>query len=246
MSILLPNPTQAELERRITHLDLDEELWRAARHRYVVDRGRVLRVPTIGGASFLTGTQVECIYSNSTPGTAKNTFTTEAVINDTAGMGPQPILPAYFWQPSANLGVGRALRITARGIYSTTSAPTWQTFVRLGGAASTAGANIGSTASTALGSTQTNLIWEFEMDAQLTVAGAEGANSTIRGLGIFTAALTASTSVALAIFGGAASPGTVATVDISITNHINFDAACGTSNASNSIQLLQLLVQGLN
>lgn len=244
--ILVSNPTAAELERRIAHFDLDEELWRAARHRYVADRGRILRLPTVGGSSFLTGTQVETIYSNSTAGTAKNTFTAEAVINDTAGMGPQPFLPPYFWQPSANLGVGRAVRITARGIYSTTSAPTWQVFTRLGGAASTAGANIGSTASTALGSTQTNLLWEYEMDAQLTIAGAEGGNSTVRGLGVFTAALTASTSVALAIFGGAASPGTVATVDISITNHINFDAACGTSNASNSIQLLQLLVFGLN
>lgn len=244
--ILVADPTRAEIEHRITHPDLDEELWRAAKRTYVQDGARILRVPRIGGASFLTGTQTETIYSNGTVGTAKNTFTTEAVINDTAGMGPQPILPPYFWQPSANLSVGRALRVIARGIYSTTSAPTWQTFVRLGAAASTAGPNVGSTAATALGSTQTNLLWEHEQDIQLTIAGAEGGNSTMRGLGVFTAALTASTSVSLGIFGGGASPGTVATVDMSITNHVNFDAACGTSNASNSIQLLMLLVMGLN
>jgi len=234
------------LERRITHPALDEEVWRASRYRYVRNRGRTFRLPRIGGASFYTGTQAEVLYASIKPGTAKATFTTEAVINDEGGMGPQVKLAADFFQPTANLALARALRIIARGIYSTTSAPTWQTFVRLGSKASTAGPNIGSTAATALGSTQTNLLWEHEEDAVLEAQGTTAGTSTIRGLGVFSAMLTASTSLQLAIFGGGASPGTVTTVDPTITNYINFDAACGTSNASNSIQLLQLIIMGLN
>lgn len=233
------------IERAIESPDLDYELWRSSRRRFVSDSQGVHvvhRDPHRG--SFITGTGTELIYSNQNVGTAKNTFTTEAVINDVAGMGPQAVLPAYFFQPSGS--IARTLKVIARGIYSTTSAPTWQVFTRLGGAASTAGANVGSTAATALGSTQTNLLWEYESEVQMVTPGGTGANSTMRGLGVFTAALTASTSVALGIFGGGASPGTVATVDISIVNYINFTAACGTSSASNSIQLLQLLIYGLN
>lgn len=227
-------------------LDLEREAWRAARRRYVVDGDQVRCVRRVGGASFTSGTQTEIIYSNSAAGTAKNTFTTEAVINDTAGMGPQPILQPYFWQPSPNLNVGRAIRLVARGIISTTGTPTFQWFSRLGSAASTAGPNIGSTAALTTGSAISNQLWEYELDAQLTIAGATGGNSTVRGLGMLTCPGGLASPFGGAIFGGGASPGTVATVDISTTNYVNFDAACGTSNASNSIQVLQLIIFGLN
>lgn len=233
------------IERAIESPDLEYEAWRASSRRFVSDSRGVYVIPRdTHRASFITGTNVELIYGNQAAGTAKNTFTTEAVINDTAGMGPQAIIPPYFWMPVQ--GQGKALKIIARGIYSTTSAPTWQVFTRLGGAASTAGPNIGSTASQALGTTQTNLLWEYETEVQMVTLGATGGNSTMRGLGVFTAFLTGTTIQSLPIFAGGASPGTVATVDISTTNYVNFTAACGTSNASNSIQLLTLLIYGLN
>lgn len=230
--------------------DLDFELWRASQYRYkeILDGGRRTVMPIWTDpyrSSFVTGTNVETIYTNGSVGTAKNTFTTEAVINDLAGMGMQPVLPGYFFLPGPET-VGRGIRIVARGIYSTTAAPTWQTFVRIGAANATTGSNIGSIASTALGSTQTNLIWEYECDTTLVSFGSTLATTTMRSLGIFTAAMTASTNIALGIFGGGASPGTVATFDISAVNYINFTAACGTSSSSNSIQLLQLMVMGLN
>ena len=40
--------------------------------------------------------------------------------------------------------------------------------------------------------------------------------------------------------------GTVATVDTSITNYINFNVACSSSSSSNTITLQQLIVLGLN
>ena len=46
------------------------------------------------------------------------------------------------------------------------------------------------------------------------------------------------------LWGGGATPGTVATVDHSIANYINFNVACSASSASNSITLQQLLVLG--
>lgn len=239
----------SEVERLLRDkVDPEFEAWRADRHRYVDEGGRVFKVKTVRGGSFLTGTQTETIYVNQNPGTAKNTFTTEAVINDTAGAGPQPVLPPYFWGPAPYTAIGRAIRIVARGIRTdVTTTPTWQLFCRLGAAASTAGPNIGSSAATQISATAaTNLLWEYELDAQLTVAGAAGGNSTIRGLGFSTWQATTTTLLSLQLMAGGASPGTVSTVDISTTNYVNFDAACGTSSASNSIQLLQLVIMGLN
>ncbi len=235
------------LERRLSErLDPEAECWRAARHRWVADGGRVRKVRSVGGASFLTGSQAETLYTNIVSGTAKNTFTTEAVINDTAALGAQPILPAYFWLPGPEGPGHGTLRIIGRGILSTTSAPTFTWAVRLGGAASTAGPLIGGTAALTAATTVTNKGWEIEFDAILRTSGAEGGNSTILGAGMITSFAGLASPFGAEVWGGAAQPGTVATVDVSITNHINFNAACGTSSSSNGLTLLQLIVMGLN
>ncbi len=77
----------------------------------------------------------------------------------------------------------------------------------------------------------------------METVGADGANSTMRGAGLITSPGLA-TPFLYAIFGGAASPGTVATVDASIENFINFNVACSASSATNSITLLQLVAFG--
>jgi hypothetical protein len=243
-----PVTSGAELEDLLSRpLDPEYEAWRAARKRYVLRDGIVVPLRTIGGGSYLTGSQSELIYSNPTVGTAKATFTSEAQINDTAGMGPQPILPPYFFEPSR--ARSQTLRVTARGIRSdVATTPTWQLFCRFntsGGVIT--GPNVGSHAATQISATAaTNLLWEFEEDIQLTIEGAAGANSTLRGLGFCTYQATTTTGLNLQIFAGGASPGTVATFDMSATTYLTISAACGTSSASNSIQLLQLLIQGLN
>jgi hypothetical protein len=229
-------------------LDLDKEKWEASGHHYLFDGFRVARVDTPHQQifnSFLTGTSTEVIYSNEAVGTARNTFSVEGIQNDVAGMGPQPVLPPYFFLPGPQ-SKGRAVRIVARGIYSTTSAPTFTLTARLGAAASTSASIIGGTGAVVHGSTQTNLAFEAQFDCQLTIPGGTGANSTVRGIGFYSYGLTTITGGTAQIFGGAASPGTVATVDISITNYLNINANCGTSSASNIYQLLQLIVMGLN
>lgn len=193
--------------------------------------------------SFLTGTNTELIYASTSAGTAKNTFTSEVQINDTTGMGVQPHLPADFWLPN-NTSKGRGIRIVARGILSSTATPTYTFTVRLGAAGNTSSAIILGSAALTTGSTVTNQIFEFEGDVILTTLGAAGTNSTVQGTGLLTCPGLA-TSIA-SLYGGAASPGTVATVDTSITNYINFNVACSASSASNTITLQQLLVFGLN
>ena len=194
--------------------------------------------------SFITGTSTELIYANTTSGTAKNTFTAEVAINDTAGMGPIAHLPPDFWVFNNN-GIGRTLRIVARGILSSTVTPTYTFSLRLGASGSTTAAIILGSAALTTGSGVTNQLWEFEGDVVMRTIGAAGANSTVQGLGVLACGGLAS-PFSYALFGGAASPGTVATVDTTITNYLNFNVACSASSVSNTITLLQLLVLGLN
>lgn len=193
--------------------------------------------------SFITGTSTELIYESTAVATAKASFTTEAVINDTAGMGPQPVLPPYFWLPSG--AIARSILIQAEGILSSTATPTYTFAIRLGAANSTAGPLILGSAALTTGSGVTNQFWKLEGVVSLITAGATGGNSTVRGTGMIWCGGLASPFM-YSLYGGAASPGTVATVDISTTNYLNFDVACSASSASNSIQLQALRLFGLN
>lgn len=198
-------------------------------------------------ASFLTGTNVEIIYASTAAGTAKASFTSEAQINDTAGMGPQAFLPADFFGMAGgrDLAIGKGIRIVARGILSSTATPTYTFTVRGGAAAATTGAILGGTAALTTGSGVSNQMWEYQADIVLETLGAAGANSTIRGIGLLACGGLAS-PFSYPIYGGAASPGTVATFDTSIKNFINFNVACSASSASNTITIHQLIVYGLN
>jgi hypothetical protein len=187
---------------------------------------------------------MELIYVNTTSFTAKNTFTTEVQINDVAGGGVQASLPPFFFMPGP-YGGGKSLRVTARGILSSTGTPTFTFALRMGTAGSITSAIVLGSAAVTTGATVTNQLFEFEGDVVMRTMGAAGANSTVQGLGLVTSSGFAA-PYTYPIFAGAASPGTVATVDTSIENYLNFNVACSASSASNSVQLLQLEVFGLN
>lgn len=194
--------------------------------------------------SFLTGTNTELIYASIAAGTAKASFTSEVQINDTAGMGVQAHLPPDFWLPNRTQP-GRGIRIVAKGIVSSTGTPTYTFTTRFGSAGSTTAAIVMGSAAITTGSGISNQYWEYEGDVILESIGAAGTNSTVRGIGsIFSGGFASPFQYPL--YGGAASPGTVATVDTSITNYINFNVACSANSASNTITLQQLLVFGLN
>lgn len=186
---------------------------------------------------------MELLYASTAAGATLSSFTTEALLNTTTAMGVQVHLPPDFWLPNQNQ-VGRGIRITARGVLSTTSSAPTYTFTVRGGAAgnvSSAPIILG-TAAVTPGNSLTSAYWELSADCILSAIGAAGANSTLRSVG----QLAISGTGAQAAWGGAASPGTVATLDTSITNYINVNVACSASNASNVVTLNQLLVFGLN
>jgi hypothetical protein len=207
--------------------------------------GRLLR--PISGGSFITGTSEELIYANIAAGTAKNTFTTEIGINDVAGMGAVAHIPPDFWTPSNT--IGKAIKITAAGIVSSTATPTFTFTTRLGTQGNITAAIVAGTAALTTASGAANAPWRCEAIIVLTIVGAAGANSTVRGVGMHSAGSNGFTTNAGTNFwnaGASATAPTVATVDTSITNYINFNVACSASSASNGVTLLQLLVEGLN
>lgn len=198
-------------------------------------------------ASFTTGTVQELIYANVASGTAKNTFTTEAtpILNDVTGMGAQAKIDPYFFAPVQ--GVGKAIKIIARGICSTTGTPTYQFLIRMG-ATGTGGTLVWEApAATTLSGIATKG-WEIASDIVVRTTGGAGANSTVQGIGFFTGDSTGFNANSLGLMGWSnnTQPGTIATFDISITNTININVVCSASSASNTLTLLQLLVWGLN
>ena len=245
--IWVPSPSDAlrwerEWERAVSYpIDPEREAdsWR---YHYVADGGRIRKVPIIAGSSWSTGIPVESIYSNSAAGTAKNTFTTEAQINDSAGMGPVAQLNSQqLWAPGATQSKA-TLFIRARGIISSTATPTYTWTLRFG--TSSSGAEVAGTAALTTQSGISTKGWEFECEIQPVTLAAAGANSTFRGQGLLTSPAGLASPFAYEIWGSHAQPGTVATVDWSITNSIWFAAACSASSASNGITLLQLIILG--
>lgn len=199
--------------------------------------------------SNLNPVTTELIYASDAAATAKDTFTTEATINNTAGMAVQARLPNDFWQPNrAQSAIGRTIRVVARGIVSSTGTPTFTFSVRGGTAGSITGPLLLGSAALTTASGIDAVPWVFEGDITLETIGAAGANSTVRGIGtLLTDGYSAATTTRMyALYGGAASPGTVATFDPAVSHYINFNIACSASSASNTITLQQFFVYGLN
>jgi hypothetical protein len=184
------------------------------------------------------------IYVNTASGTAKASFTTEVPINDVAGMGAIAELPPYFFG-NTPYGVGKAIRIVARGILGSNGTPNYTFSVRLGAKGSTTAAIVLGSAALTTGSGVSAQLFELEGDIVMRTIGDVGAASTVQGLGMIHCGGLAS-PFAYPLFAGAASPGTVATVDTSITNYVNFNVTCSASHASNSVTLLNLQVWELN
>jgi hypothetical protein len=208
--------------------------------------------------SFLTGTNTELIYASTAAFTqvVYSSVATETCLNPgSATNGPQAHLPPDFWLPNLN-AVGRGIKILARGIFQVVSAttPTITFNIRGAGTGSTPNVSttpvlVGSAALTASSGTTTGF---FRLEADIilkTIAGA-GGNSTFTGVGEIISqgfsAVSATTVTASPLYGASATPGTVATVDTSITNYINVNAAFSATGATNEITLQQLLVFGLN
>lgn len=190
-------------------------------------------------------TYTELLYASVGEGIYKSSFTSEAQLNDTTTMGVQAHLPPDFWLPSKG-EIGRGILIKAYGILSSTAAPGFTWTIRLGASGSTSGPIILGTAALTAATSVTDKEWMLEGAVIMESVGAAGSNSTVRGCGVVSSPAGLASPFAGELWGGAAATGTVATVDTSIVNYINVNAACTASSASNKIKLSQLLIFGLN
>lgn len=205
--------------------------------------------------SFLTGTNIETIYASTALGASLNTFTAEALLNTVATMGVQPHLPPDFWLPN-QAAVGRGIKIVARGTLAATATPTFTFTVRGGAAANASAAPIlAGTAPMITISGATTSVWTLEVDCILKAIAGAGALSTIYSYGEFSCPGLAAPPTAtsnneviggLTTAGTLVAPGTITTLDTSITNYINVTVACSASSASNIVALKSLQVYGLN
>lgn len=207
---------------------------------HIAEDGR--KYPAIGGGSGVTGTWSEVLFASIADGTALNTFTAEASLLQ--GLNEQPVIPAFFFPTQG--GVGKTLRLVARGVLGSTATPTFTFFVRIGTtSAVVTGASLGQTAAITTGSGVTNQFWELECDIICRAAGIGTGNTTIQCAGLvyspgFASPFTYSVTPA------ASATVWTATMDQSVTQYIMVSAACGTSNLANTIQLKQCILLGLN
>lgn len=184
------------------------------------------------------GTLPELYYSFSAAGTALNTFTTEASL-----MGGYiiPQIPATYFDKLGNLS--SSVKIRAVGNVSSTATPTFTLSVRLLSSAtswSAGGLLLGSTNAATAASGVTNAWWQLDIDLWLRSIANGAATSSVATVGMLsgtgfptTGSLPASNTSAV-----------VSTLDnTGATQYFLWlSAACGTSSASNAIQLQGLKV----
>jgi len=192
--------------------------------------------------SFLSGSNTELIYASDNPGTAKNTFTSEVTINDQTGMGGLAAnIPAGFISKSR---IG--LHFIVRGILSSTGTPTYTFTLRSGSIGSTSAAILLGSAALTTASSVTNKGWEFEGSVIFKDPAGTGAASSGTGAGMIDSPAGLASPFTYELWGAATQPGTFSTFDPTIQNFFNFNVACSASSSSNSIQVIQMLVFGLN
>jgi|SRR6185437_6813392 len=197
--------------------------------------------------TFFSGTVSEVIYSMPAAGTALNTSTTKTVISSTGSASlPAFQLPTPLWQPS--YAVGRGLRVNFGGTFGTTATPTLQIWLYLDTTQGTAGTILASTGAFTTASGVTNGSFYGQVDI---VATTQGLSSNVYTEAVFAngflslgTANNAATAAATTYMIGA--PQSTVSYNPLSTNYVEMWAQWGTSSASNTIQLTEFMVSGLN
>lgn len=192
--------------------------------------------------SFLTGTSCEVLYSSIATGTQLNTFTTEDSLMKTL---PYCIIPAGFFYNTQG-ATGKTLKVKAFGRLGTTGTPTFTFTIRLLTSSTWSAAGIGfSSAAITCGSGVTLAPWWMDIDICLRTL-ATGAASTIAIAGEVRGGTSLAAGGGIYSIPAANTAFTSTSFDHSVTNYLFLSAACGTSNASNLIQLEHMKVYGEN
>jgi hypothetical protein len=187
--------------------------------RYQDDTGKIIKAAAGGWPQMVN-------YATPGSGTALNTFTTQAVLS--------PVQ-----EPNINSGTtqaGTMFHIGAIGIVGdTTVAPTWQLGVALNGSAT---ASWITAATSQVAVSQTAQAWQMIANLMVLTAGATG---TINGSGNVSGLSTTTVQVQMPVNEPAAP-----TWNTAQSNFLSLTAACGTSNAANSITCQGLFVVQMN
>lgn len=152
---------------------------------------------------------------------------------------------------------GRALRLTAYGVYGTTSTPTLIFKLRWGGVAGTVLAATGANVMTSAvgGGASMTADWAFHAIIQTRSNGATGTAFTMGDVIYYTSTLGTAGTVtqygmpAILVSGATGAPGTAAatsTVDWTADTALSLTALWGTSNAANNIQGTIYTIETLN
>lgn len=176
-------------------------------------------------------------------GTAIATSTTETILF------PNVTIPGNFMQD------GRILRLTAFGGYGTTGTPTLKFAVRWGGVSGTVlasqAANV--TTSGVGGGASMTALWKVEMLIQTRSNGSAGTlmsngYSTLSTSTLLTAGTVTNYDQSAPIVSGSTGGTTpvAVTADLSADTALSLTATWGTSNAANSIQGHQYVIEALN
>lgn len=197
----------------------------------------------------LTGTLNEVLHSMLAPGAALSNSTTSTVLSGNSTTNPPFQLPAPLWLPGYSQG--RALRVTARGTISTAATP--GTLLVLAGLdptqnSATSRLTLAATGALTPPASLSNGEFALEFDWVFSTVGVSGGSYTSASYtgGRFSlgAGANAATTAAVGYMVGGGS--SAISADPATPYFLEIWATWGTASASNSIQLTQFIVQGLN
>jgi hypothetical protein len=133
--------------------------------------------------SYLTGTQVECLYAMPVSGPAV-TAAAITVMSGNSAANPAYLLPAGFFQPQSGTAPGKSLLIKGGGVYTVGSTAVTDVFTF--GMNTTQGTLLNTLAKTGAWTTvasQSNVAFSFEILVTVTILGSAANAGSINAVG---------------------------------------------------------------
>jgi hypothetical protein len=206
--------------------------------------------------TFAYGTQMECIYSMGTAGTAASAIgAASAILSANAtGNAPFQVNPFQSYWSSADM-LGKGFKFVARGLYSTpASAPgtyLWGIGLNTTQATKPTAIVLASTPATTSITPPvsiTNGFWEMELDVIVNVIGGSGGtpNMSLDVKGMFTLGNSPTAATTAATAYGIGQTSLLTTVNPTLAYWAELYCTMSTGPASSSIQCTQYQIYGLN
>ena len=192
--------------------------------------------------SFITGTQIECLYTLQSAVT-KNTYTTQAAFSGVVGTNTVCALPAGYFANDNPYPVGRSLYLVAMGTTATTSAATLAVALGMDPTAGTINQSVavaGALAPTAA------VTCPFRLEAWYTCTAYATSTVTLQVNGSWRVESVASGGVPTTAAQSSAFSGTHAGIDPRVVNYVELFGTWSASAAGNTTTLQQMLLFGLN